>query len=102
MHSAFFHELRISEIIATAAVFLTFMHASVADRLQEQQAIKAQPDVWCHYKLKRYFLGKEALWILFFILIQSWAALLGSVIFFLYPFWRQWYRQRYPLGRDKA
>lgn len=96
----FFQEIRLSEIVATLAVFLTFMHASVADRLQEQQAIKDVPDVWCHHKLQRYFLGKEALWIIFFIMIKSWAALLGAVIFFLYPFWRKWYRKRYPLNRN--
>lgn len=94
-------EIRLSEIIAAAAVFFTFKHASVADRMQERQSIKETPDVECYKKSNQYFMIKEALWVIFFILIKSWAALTGAFVFFCYPLWRKWYRRHYPLGRVK-
>jgi hypothetical protein len=98
----FIDHIRITEIVATAAVFFTFCHASVADRMQERQALMEKPDVHCYWKSNIYFMTKEALWITFFIMIQSWAALLGAVLFFLYPMWRKWYRKHYPLNREQA
>lgn len=98
----FIPHIRLTEIIVTAAVFVTFLHAQVADRMQEKQAAMVTPDVECHWKSNYFFMLKEALWITFFIMIHSWAALTGAIIFFLYPFWRKWYRRRYPLGRLKA
>lgn len=95
----FVHEIRITEIIATAAVFFTFCHASISDRMQERQALMEKPDVHCYWKSNIYFMIKEALWITFFLMIKSWAALTGAVIFFLYPLWRKWYRTHYPLNR---
>jgi O-antigen/teichoic acid export membrane protein len=99
---AFADHIRLTEIVVTAAVFVTFMHASVSDRMQERQALMEKPDVECYAKSNRFFMIKEALWITFFIMIKSWGALLGAVIFFLYPFWRKWYRKRYPLNRNAA
>ena len=88
---------RWTEVIAVAAVFFTFRHAQIADRMQESQAAKAHPDVPCHWQSNYFFAGKEALWITFFILIHSWAALSGSIIFFCYPFWRKYYRNKHPV-----
>lgn len=95
----FTQDLRLTEIIAAIAVFLTFQHAQIADRMQERQAAQTVPDVECHWKSNLYFMAKEAMWILFFALTRSWAALLGAFVFFLYPFWRKWYRRRYPFNR---
>lgn len=95
----FAKEIRLSELVVTAAVFFTFCHASVADRMQERQAAMATPDVHCYWKSNYYFMAKEFLWITFFIMIKSWAALTGAVVFFLYPFWRKFYRKKYPLNR---
>ena len=99
---AFADHIRITEIIATIAVFFTFKHASVSDRMQERQALMAKPDVECYKKSNQYFMIKEFFWITFFILIKSWAALTGAIVFFLYPLWRKWYRKRYPLNRVVA
>lgn len=93
----FAEHIRLTEVIVTAAVFLTFQHAQIADRMQEKQAAMITPDVACHWKSNYLFMAKEALWITFFIMIHSWAALTGAVIFFLYPFWRKGYRKRHPL-----
>lgn len=93
--------IRITEIIALLAVFMTFQHAIIADRMQERQAAQASPDVECYWKSNWYFMTKEALWIAFFFMTQSWAALMGAFVFFCYPFWRKWYRKHYPMDRPQ-
>jgi hypothetical protein len=82
-----------SELICSIAVWITFMHAQVADRMQEKQAAMIKPDVHCYKWLTRYFLIKESLWICFFIMTKSYAALTGAVVFFIYPFWRKLYKK---------
>ncbi len=93
--------IRSTEIIAALAVFLTFQHGVIADRMQERQAARETPDVECYWKSNLYFMGKEALWITFFFMTQSWAALMGAFVFFCYPFWRKSYRKHYPLDRPQ-
>ena len=93
--------IRTTEIIAALAVFMTFQHAVISDRMQERQAALVTPDVECYWKSNWYFMAKEALWITFFFMTSAWAALLGAFVFFCYPFWRKWYRKRYPLDREK-
>lgn len=89
---------RLVEWIGTFAVFGTFLHAQVADRMQEKQAIKITPDVHCFRWSTRYFVCKELLWFVYFFIHQSYAALVGVILFLLYPFWRTWWRRRYPLS----
>lgn len=83
------------EWLGAAAVLLTFGHASVADRLAEVQAEKPkdQIEVACFYKLKRYYYGKEILWLMYFILLHAWAALVGVFVFMLYVPWRRLWRK---------
>lgn len=113
-----------TEVICSIAVWITFMHGQVADRMQEAQKklavtpmttiVKSRRQgqtnalmnemtrriyqnaitVECYRWSNRYFLTKEALWIIFFLLIGSYAAVTGSVLFFMYPFWRKWYRHQ--------
>ena len=84
---------RIVEWIGTLAVLFTFGHVSVTDRMMEKQASKEKPDVECYKWSERYLFGKEILWLAYFFLHQSYAALVGVFIFLLYPFWRRWYRK---------
>ncbi len=85
------------EWLGAAAVFLTFGHASVADRLAEVQAEKPKDkvEVWCFYKLKRYYYGKEILWLGYFILLHAWSALVGVFVFILYVPWRRLWRRHH-------
>lgn len=82
------------EIICGLAVWFTFMHAQVADRMQEQQSQMEKPTVECYKKSNYYFWIKEVLWITFFLMMKSYAALVGSVIFFFYPMWRKFYNKK--------
>jgi len=99
----FTRQIRLTEVIAVLAVFFTFQHAQVSTALSEVQAIKDKPEVSCYKRSNIYFMLKEALWITFFIMIKSWAALSGAIVFFLYPLWRRYFRKKYPLkAKDLA
>jgi hypothetical protein len=80
------------EYLAALAVFLSFGHAQIADRLAEKEENKTIPEVECYKKLWYYFIGKEICWFLFFILSHAYSALAGVFIFLAYPFWRKFYR----------
>lgn len=88
-----------TERLGALAVLLAFGHAQVADRMAEKQAAMAKPDVHCWRWSLRYFVGKELLWLAYFIAHRSWSALVGVGVFLLYPLWRKWWRARKPLGR---
>jgi len=89
------------EGIGALAVFFTFMHASVANRLEEaeeKRAAKEEPLlVSCYKLLNRYYYAKEGLWLVYFILKVSVAGLAGVALFLVYPIWRNYYTKR----RDK-
>lgn len=93
----FFTGHKIIEFIGSLAVFITFLHAQISDRLQERQAIQEKPDVECHWKLNYYFISKEILWILFFSLTGAYSAITGAILFCLYPLWRKYYRKLKPI-----
>ena len=95
----FFTHFHLPEIVCSLAVFFTFLHAQVADRMQERQAILEKPDVHCYWKSNWYFAIKEFLWIAFFLMTQAYAALSGAVLFSLYPFWRKYWRKIHPLKK---
>jgi hypothetical protein len=72
---------------------LTFQHAQIGDRLQERQDKLEVKTVECYHKLNKLFAAKEIVWILAFILMGNYAAIVGSGLFFAYPFWRKYYRK---------
>lgn len=80
--------------ITTIAILLTFNHGQIGDRLQERQKNMSKPTVECYHKLNKLFAGKEVVWIIAFILMENYAAIVGSVLFFIYPFWRKYYRKK--------
>lgn len=80
--------------LTTAAILVTFNHGQIGDRLQERQGKMDRPTVECYHKLNKLFAGKEILWIAAFICMKNYAAIVGSCLFFLYPFWRKYYRSK--------
>lgn len=79
--------------ITTLAILFTFNHAQIGDRLQERQHKMDQPTVECYYKLNKLFTIKEILWIISFLLMHNYSAIVGSCLFALYPYWRKYYRK---------
>ncbi len=85
--------------LALVAVLLTFAHAQVADRLRE--GVEAgDPHVECSPWLDRYWISKEIVWFAVFFELKAWPALVGCVVFALYPFWRKRFRLRHPRKTD--
>lgn len=54
--------------------------------------------VECHRWAGRYLVGKELLWLAYFVAHRSWSALAGVGIFLAYRPWRAWWRRRHPLA----
>jgi hypothetical protein len=92
------------EWIGVFAVFLNFGHVSVADRLAESQSHKVsqgnKADIECYYKLQYYYYGKELLWLIYFVTLGAWSALIGVILFLLYTPWRRLWRKYHPLEKD--
>ena len=88
------------EWVGTLAVFFTWLHASVADRLAEGPAAE-RSGVECAWKLVPYYYDKEALWCAYFSWLGAWSALAGSVLFIGYGMWRRAWR-RYQAGLPPA
>jgi len=87
----------LAERIGALAVLAAFGHTQVTERLREREALKTKPDVSCHRWALGYFIAKEALWLVYFVLHHSWSALVGVGVFLLYPIWRKWWRARHPI-----
>lgn len=90
------------EWLAVAAVFFTWSHASVADRLAEAAEVASigrdrfgpAGVVACHRWAARYYWAKELLWFAYFAWLGAWSALAGCVLFLVWPLWRQALRRR--------
>ena len=87
------NHLLLPDIIAAIAVLLTFGHAQIGDRLAEKQSMLEKPTVKCYRRMLLYFIGKEVCWFAFFLMTQSYSALVGVVVFLFYPLWRKGYRR---------
>lgn len=90
------------ELVGAAAVTLSFAHTQVADRLAEREAARSSASVACHRWAARYLVGKEVLWLAYFVAHRSWSALAGVVLFLGYAPWRRWWRSRHPLTRNES
>lgn len=90
------------EWIGVLAVFFTFMHASVAERLAESEGHRKTmgEDIYvdCYYKLPKYFYLKEICFFFYFSLMGAWSAVAGVFIFLAYPIWRKAWRKRFPIS----
>lgn len=86
------------EYLGAGAVFFTFMMVEIQDRTAEKEKQKTNPDNECFHLFPYYLYLKEFLWISYFLLKGAHSALVGSVIFLLYPLWRKVYRKYHPLN----
>ncbi|HEY9793643.1 MAG TPA: hypothetical protein V6D22_24810 [Candidatus Obscuribacterales bacterium] len=92
--TAFFSGGKLTDWIGAAAVLFTFMHGQISFDFQEAQETLENPQVACYKWSGRYFVIKEMLWIVTFVLLRAWPLLVGTVIFATYPRWRKWLRAR--------
>ncbi len=90
------------EWIGALAVYCGFCHASIAERMREREAARTVPSVECYRLATVFFLGKEACWVVYFVALHAWSALVGCAIFMAYPLWRKAWRRWHPLPIEPA
>lgn len=73
------------EWLGSAAVFTAFLH------LQVQEEARGYAPTRTTVKFFLLLLVREALWIAYFYLAGTYAAIIGALFFALFPFWRQLY-----------
>jgi len=78
------------EWVGVIAVFLSFKHTVIAFRLEdviEKREEHGDTAFNSHGNQTYYFYAKESIWFIYFFLLGAWSALVGVVIFLLYPLW---------------
>jgi len=83
------------EIVGALAVFFGFMHGQIADRHSGMNEVLEKEGkevlVECWKWSTRYFISKEIIWIVYFIHLRAWSALIGCGLYSMYPLWRRYY-----------
>lgn len=79
----------VANLAGAIGVFYTFSHASVAQHMAETQATMPMPSVECWPKAQKFWILKETAWIVAFIASGLYSALVGSILFLIYPAWRK-------------
>ena len=85
------------ELVGCVAVFAGFCHASIAERMREREAARSVPSVECHAKSTWFFFAKEVCWLLYFVSMGAWSALVGCALFAVYPLYRKVWRRYHPM-----
>ena len=75
--------------LSAVAVLGSFLHAKVGYRMAEALAEQATPPAACQEWSGTYWVAKELLWLVVFVLSGAYPAIAGAVIFILYPAWRK-------------
>lgn len=74
---------------SAGAVLGSFLHAKVGYRMSEAMIASKVSNESCHEWLGSYWLAKEILWLFVFLISGAYPAIVGNVIFLLYPAWRR-------------
>lgn len=77
--------------VSAMAVLGSFLHAKVGYRMSEVMEAKNMPEVSCYKYSGSYWIAKEILWFIVFLASGAYPAIVGNVIFILYPAWRKIY-----------
>lgn len=75
--------------ISAAAVLGSFLHAKVGYRMAEALTAQEAPPESCYEWSGKYWISKEVLWFIVFLLSGAYPAIAGNVLFILYPAWRK-------------
>jgi hypothetical protein len=75
--------------LSAFAVLGSFLHAKVGYRMSEAMIAGKADAVSCHEWLSRYWVGKEILWFFVFLFSGAYPAIVGNIIFIIYPAWRK-------------
>lgn len=86
-------ELGWRQALGGSAVMVTFLHAQVSDRLREYAAGDISSPECAHLE-RAYYIGKEVLWLVYFLSLGAYAPIIGTMGFLLYPKWRAYHRRK--------
>lgn len=97
----------LEKIIRSISQRLEHTRLEPEDRAKLLAEIERAEQAWtiqveCHWKLKWYLVSKEICWLGYFVYLGAWSALVGVVLFLLYPLWRHWYRSKWPVEEKHA
>lgn len=81
--------LIVGNVATGFGVFWSFGHAKVASRMMEAQAHIEKPTVPCYHMSDKYWVRKELAWFAAFLAFGMYPALVGNIIFLIYPAWRK-------------
>lgn len=85
------------EWIGVLGVLLTFEYTIIANYLGEfhsKRVAKDRPQTMYHRRLLFFYYLKEGIWLIYFLLLGAWSALVGVFLFIFYAFWRShWNKQ---------
>ena len=70
--------------LSAFAVFVTFVHGAMSFDISE-----ASSDKRSSVSMGFYWISKELLWLTVFLLSGAYPAIVGTVLFILYPLWRK-------------
>lgn len=90
------------EWFGVVGVILTFEYQVLSTYLTEHSEARKRikSDVksdTVHKEIRIIYLLKECIWVVYFIFLGAYSALVGSIIFILYAYWRKTYRKHIPL-----
>lgn len=88
--------------LSAFAVMGSFLHAKVGYRMSEAMEEAEMPDVYCYDFAGRYWVGKEILWFFVFLLSGAYPAIVGNIVFILYPAWRKIHIKERKIVRGKT
>lgn len=97
----------LEKIIRSISQRLEHTHLEPDERARLLAEIAKAEQTWtihvdCHWKLKWYLVSKEIWWLIYFVYLGAWSALVGVGLFLLYPLWRHWYRSKWPVEEKHA
>ncbi len=80
------HSIQSSIIIwlSAGAVFATFIHGALCFDLSESSSARSSV-----FGISFYWVSKEFLWLAVFVLSGAYPAIVGTILFILYPLWRK-------------
>jgi len=108
-----FAHVQVADRLAEAEATREELHARASRLSQEYEHLVCKPaledvrdaerryhlHVDCHHWARRYLVGKEICWLIYFVVLGAYTALVGVAVFLAYPIWRHQYRKRW--GKER-
>ena len=87
-----FSKIDVKWLLTSVALLFTFCHMQISSRLAEAKIDGRE--VYCYRLQTFYLIAKEISWVSLFIISELYLAIVGPIIFLLYPAWRGFYVSR--------